>query len=88
MRTFELSPIYDSRKSFYGKAKIVKDGNTIKLQSYDTIVAEYEPMTGNLKINGYYTSTTARHINEFICQYATKYVRMNKKEMEQFANQH
>lgn len=79
MNTFNFEPQYDSRKSFYGKAKVIKDGETVKLQSYDTIVAEYNPMTRKLKINGYYSPTTARHINEFICQYAVGYSAMSKK---------
>ena len=86
MKATYLTPEYDSRKSFYNKAVIIKDGETVKLKSYNTIVAEYKPMTRKLKINGYYSPTTARHINEFICQYATGYSRMSKKEIENFVN--
>lgn len=82
MKVHELTPQYDSGKSFYGKAKILKDGKTIKLQSYDTIVAEYDPFKKTLKINGWYSATTARHINEFIYQWASFFSTMMKKEME------
>lgn len=82
MQILELTPQYDSRKSFYGKAKILKDGKTIKLQSYDTIVAEYNPTKEALKINGWYSATTARHINEFIYQWASFFSPMTKKEMQ------
>lgn len=86
MEEFELVPQYDSRKSFYGKATVIKDGETVKLRSYNTIVAEYNPLNNGLKINGYYSPTTARHINEFIYQWAPSYHRMSKKEMERFEN--
>ena len=83
----ELQPQYDSRKDFYGKAKIYRDNNgTIYLKSYETIVAEIKDkiVTDNneyqLKVYGYYSATTARHINEFVQQYG--FSKMNKKEME------
>lgn len=69
MRIYELSARYDTRKSFYGKAKIIElDNGTVQLQSYDTIV-------GEIKNNKYYqlwngkTQTTSRHIKEFKKQY-------------------
>lgn len=41
---YELSPRYDSRKSFYGKAHVIEypDG-TKQLKSYDTTVCEISP---------------------------------------------
>ena len=36
----ELQPIYCGQKSFYGKAKIIREKGTIKLQSYNTVIAE------------------------------------------------
>ena len=69
MRIYELSARYDTRKSFYGKAKIIElDNGTVQLQSYDTIV-------GEIKNDKYYqlwngkTQTTSRHIKEFKKQY-------------------
>jgi len=57
-----------NEKSFYGKAYVITDGNQISLRSYNTIVAVYNLGTQTLKINGYYSMTTARHINAFAVQ--------------------
>lgn len=63
----ELKPIYDRRKSFYKKAFIIKDDDgTIHLISYWTEVATIKD--GRLKINGFYSATTLRHLKEFIEQ--------------------
>ena len=62
----ELQPIYCSQKSFYGKAKIIKENDTIKLQSYNTIIAEIR--SGILHINGFYSATSTRHLKEFMKQ--------------------
>lgn len=63
----ELEPIYSNVKSFYGKARIIKENGVIKLQSYSTIVAMIE--NGKAHINGWYSATTSRHIKEFLQQY-------------------
>jgi hypothetical protein len=42
----------DSHKSFYCKAIVIKDGDLLKLRSYDTIVAIYNKATDALQING------------------------------------
>ena len=71
MKIFDLLPVHDSRKSFYGKAKVIyQDNGTIQLQSYNTIVCE----TDN---NGYFkmlwdgkSQTTNRHIKEFKKQFS------------------
>ena len=72
---FELSPMADNRKSYYGKAKIIQDGNRAALLSYNTIVCEII-FPGNVPTfdgngitfrrlwNGY-SATTQRHINSF-----------------------
>ena len=84
---YELKPKYDRAKSFYKKANVYRDDKgTIFLMSYSTIVAsitdeivakdEHE----KVKVYGYYSQTTARHINEFLQQ--NGYSKMNKKEME------
>ena len=80
----QLMPIMDSRKSFYNKAIIIKDNNeSVRLQSYETIVAEIWPMKNfELKIYNCQSVTTVRHINEFIYQYAPFKSRMTKKQME------
>lgn len=84
---FDLIPQYDRRKSFYGKAKVYSDDKGhLLLMSYSTIVAEItdsiasEDGKPSVKVNGWYSQTTARHINDFLYQYGFK--TMSKKEME------
>ena len=84
---FDLMPQYDSRKSFYGKAKVYSDDKGhLLLMSYSTIVAEItdsiasEDGKPSVKVNGWYSQTTARHINDFLYQYG--FETMSKKEME------
>lgn len=76
---YELKPI-DSRKSFYGKAVVTRDGDTLTLTSYTTKVATYNEATKELKVNGWYSNTTARHIRSFLdfCGLPN----MTKQEME------
>lgn len=62
----ELQPIYCSQKSFYGKARVIQNGNSTKLISYRMIVAEIR--NGQAKIFGWYSATTTRHIKEFLAQ--------------------
>lgn len=71
MYIMELSPKYTSRKSFYGKAKIlIHDNGVIQLQSYDTIVCEIDNQNNfNMLWNGK-SNTTTRHINEFKKQFS------------------
>lgn len=83
----ELKPQYDNAKSFYHKANIYRNDNgKILLMSYSTIVAEVVDevvsTTGKRQLNvfGWYSKTTARHINEFAQQYG--FDRMSKKAME------
>ena len=77
---YYLQARYDSRDSFYKKAKVLTDNNgTLYLQSYDTIVAKIE--NGKAIVNGWYSQTTARHINEFLQQ--NGFDKMSKKEMEE-----
>ena len=74
----ELIARYDARQSFYKKAYTIKYNNILYLRSYDTIVAKIDH--GKAVINGWYSQTTARHINEFLKQNGLK--TMTKKEME------
>lgn len=64
---YSLEPHYDSRKSFYGKARIITepDGSQT-LISYSTKVAEIK--NGKAIVYGTYSSTTLRHIKEFLKQ--------------------
>ena len=71
---------YSDKKSFYGKAHVIKDGDMLKLQSYNTIVAEFNQKTKKLVLNGWYSMTTARHINGFLRFLGLP--TMSKKEIE------
>ena len=74
-----LQARYDSRADFYKKAKIIKYNGALYLQSYSTIVAKFED--GKAIVNGWYSQTTARHINEFLYQMGCE--KMTKKQMEE-----
>lgn len=85
---YKLQPQYDNAKSFYGKANVYRnDKGSIFLMSYETIVAEIKDATitetGNQQaiVYGWYSATTARHINEFLQQ--NGFNKMSKKEMEE-----
>lgn len=79
----ELKPVLDSRKSFYKKANVITENDTITLISYSTKVAEIKD--GKAKIFGTYSRTTVRHINDFLYQNGFKVG--NKKElMEMYYN--
>jgi len=82
-KVFDLQPI-NNRKSFYGKCKVIDNGKTAKLQSYTTIVAEYDHETKKMTVNGYYSKTTATHINAFLNFYG--FATCSKKELENYNN--
>lgn len=69
---YDLSPRYDARKSFYGKAKVdtgAKDDEN-KLYSYNTLVAEMKD--GKPRVYGTYSQTTLRHIKDWLKQHGFK----------------
>lgn len=92
---WELKAIYTTRKSFYKKAYVVEVENespyiwTYKLYSYNTHVATYQRVYMedlNDKISfyithnkNYLTSTTLRHIKEFMQQLGLNYT--NKQDL-------
>ena len=84
----ELQCIYDSRKSFYKKANIIKDKNIITLKSYDTNILEYNTTTNELKFlttnKNHFTQTTNRHINEFLKQFTNEQAK-SKSELIKLA---
>ena len=66
----DLKPIYSGVRSFYGKARIVDDGTTINLISYDSCVLSYN-RKNNILLQNEYTKcspTTRRHVVEFLEQ--------------------
>ena len=85
---YELKPICDTRKSFYKKAMVKREdlNGTKTLYSYGTKVAKItytEDYIRVIKIYGFYSNTTLRHIKEFIKQeYENR--EYTKKELEQY----
>ena len=75
----ELKSIYSSQKSFCKKANVIVEGGQTKLKSYSTIVAVKED--NKIKVKGWYSKTTAIHINEFLRQNGVS--KLNKKQMEE-----
>lgn len=75
----ELKPVYDLRKSFYGKARVEIGEGSLILWSYKTAVAEIR--NGEAKVFGTYSDTTLRHIKEFLSQNGFKVV--SKKQILQ-----
>lgn len=69
--TYNLQP-KGRQKSFYGKAIVVvtndKYENTHRLYSYDTQVACLDLSDKTLKIFGWYSATTAKHIHSFLLE--------------------
>jgi hypothetical protein len=69
-RIFELSPQYDSRKSFYGKAKVAqKENGDYVLYSYGTPVATIRNGKRVPEEEYKASQTTGRHIKEFYHQF-------------------
>lgn len=79
--TFELQPLYDGRKSFYGKALVerwgTENGTQLVLKSYGTKVAKITPITSigtypaifDVAVNmDVLSATTLRHVKEFLAQ--------------------
>lgn len=72
---WELTPRYDSRQSFYGKALVietVENGvTTYTLRSYSTDVARVKiyATSADVEVYGWYSQTTGRHIKDFLKQH-------------------
>lgn len=79
--TYKLESIHGTQKSFYGKAIVTEldNGNKV-LTSYNTDVCELD--NNNIIKIGYYSQTTARHVNEFLQQ--NGHNKMSKKEIENY----
>ena len=71
-----LNPIYENKKSYYNKAKIIFEDGKILLKSYSTIVAYIE--NNKAYVKGLYSHTTTRHIKEFLRQNNFKVVNSNQ----------
>ena len=69
-------------QNFYGKAKVETVNNITTLTSYETEVASYNHETNVIDVKGYYSQTTAKHINAFLEYYG--FDRCDKKELETY----
>ena len=72
---YELSARFDSRASFYGKAQIEETNKYYYLVSYCTKILKLEKETQKITFlcsECDLTSTTNRHINEFLLQYTNE----------------
>lgn len=68
-KLFELKAIYDSRKTFYGKATVkMNDDGSMELYSYNTKVASIDN-NGKYTSYGKWSNTTTRHQKEFKKQF-------------------
>lgn len=66
---YNLEPRFDSRKSFYGKAKVVVEDNGRKiLYSYNTPVVKFNVEGVALGKYATCSATTLRHVREFLRQ--------------------
>lgn len=70
----ELQPVYDNRKSFYGKAHVITlDNGTRILRSYSTDVCYVTASGEFVRTWGGYSVTTMRHVNDFVCQFVSRH---------------
>jgi hypothetical protein len=76
-----LKPQFDSRKDFYGKARVFEQDGKKILVSYQTEVAYIE--NGKPVVKGTYSQTTLRHIKEFLQQNGFK-AETSKQIMEDY----
>lgn len=68
-RVFDLPVMNGTRKSFYGKAKIIEyENGDVELLSYNTVVCRIHNGSFQRVWNGY-SATTMRHINAFLTFY-------------------
>lgn len=81
MKIFNLTPV-NNRKSFYNKCQVIEENGIAQLKSYEMIVAEYNMTDKKMTVNGYYSPTTATHINAFLDYYGFK--TCTKKELESY----
>ena len=80
----ELSVRYDARQSFYGKAQVESKNGVTKLYSYNVLVAKINKKNNLVLFPSWdYSSTTLRHVKEFIKQYTTySFGNMSKSDIE------
>ena len=77
-QVYDLTPQFDSRASFYHKARVEVEGKEKRLISYSTHVATIKG--DKAEVEGTYSNTTLRHIKEFLLQ--NGFEAKNKKQIE------
>ena len=82
MKTFELKPI-NGQKTFGRKAIVEEENGVSYLRSYDTVVAKFDHHINKMQVYGWFSNTTARHINAFLDFHG--FDTCNKKELENYA---
>lgn len=75
---YELSPQFDTVKSFGNNARVEIENNVKSLYSYNTLVATIQ--NDNLSVLNTQSNTTVRHIKEFAKQNGFK--AETKKQIE------
>lgn len=87
---YELKPQFDTRKSFYNKAVVIAEGDTLTLKSYNTNILQLDKTTNKItfltKNKEHFTNTTNRHINEFLKQAHGNFETLTKKQILKSAN--
>lgn len=71
-----LEAMHDSAKSFYGKAKVRRIGDTVTLMSYETNVMRIQGGRLLRTAGQPQSVTTARHMREFAQQNGHPYMTM------------
>ena len=77
---WELPARYDSRASFYGKARVKRFAGVESLYSYDTLVMRFEHGELTRAECQPESATTARHMREFAMQHGFEH--MTKADLE------
>jgi hypothetical protein len=67
---------------FYGKAKMYNSDGIIRLSSYDTHVATFDSIQNKMYVYGYYSQTTAKHINAFLEYFG--FDKCNKQQLNNY----
>lgn len=79
---YELKPIFDDRKSFYGKAYVNKNDEEKTLYSYNVKILKLAGSNARLVCSeSDLTMTTCRHIREFLKQNLDNNKKWTKKEI-------
>lgn len=71
-------------KQFNNKARIETANNVSRLVSYNTEVAIYDHKNNKMQVLGWYSQTTAKHINAFLEYFG--FDKCSKQEMINYQN--